>query len=146
MSHVLEIKPSTSYLLKIEGAVTVKGGVVTIENVPLVIGGIKKVTKAFPESAVVAYRSGKQGFVIYSETAPLTKVYGKLLSGNDDRIALDTDSGKVVVNNTNAVSAVLIEADEDSKEAREAMRLSRSRVKIKEASKDAAPKKKKKAK
>lgn len=146
MSHVLILNPSTSYLFKIEGNVSMKGGLLTIEATPMVIGGIKKVSKSFSADSVEAYRVGEKGFIVYRETSPLTKVYGKLLSSNESKIVIDTADGKVTVNNSQFVSASLIEADEDSKEAREAMRLGRSRVKTKEKTAAKAPAKKKKAK
>lgn len=124
---VLTVSSVTPYFHRIDGEVTQKGGMLSIET-PYEIGGIRRVTKTFPAASVEAYRLGKTGFIIYMETTPVIRAFGELSSKNDDSISVETEYGQVVVNNSPRSIPVLMETDSDSREARFAMKISRPRL------------------
>lgn len=132
MTTVANIMPLSSYPHKIEGKVTLKGSIITIENVPYSIGSIRKATKQFMADSVIAYREGETGFVIYNESQAIAKIAGEIVSSNDPtKVVLKTDLGKVTLNSQNSCDFIMLAVAEDSKEVSEATRLSRSKVKKK---------------
>lgn len=153
MQVVAKVAGTFAYPTRLEGNVSEKNGVVRI--VYKVKGQVKLKTKilATNDPNLIAHMTGETGFAIVMTNAPIAQFFGDVTPSNEG-IVIKTPDGEKVYFNSAAAGAVvdLEEADEDSREARMALRAAKVKgVKVrgsadekpaKKASKDAPVKKK----
>lgn len=116
MAIVVNVAPNTAIPRRIDGIVSVSKGTVTIEYKEK--GQVKTKTKSFPETDLIAYEAGSPGFVIELST---------------DSVATLVGSKSLYVNpNATLMGAIITRTivDDDSREARQAERAARSKVKV----------------
>lgn len=104
-------------------------------------GMVKATNKVFLSSEVLAYMEGDAGFVVAMMNDPVTKMVGEMTI-KDDKVILESEAGRIVVNKVNGASVTYTEVAEDSKEAKAAARAAKVKgVKIKKEKKGKKSKK-----
>lgn len=157
MQVVAKISPTVAVPVRLEGRVELtKGGMLSITYKQK--GMVKTNSLVIHPSEAVAYMEDESaGFAIVLNNEPIAQFFGTLKSTNEGGAKIETPEGQTIYVN-GGIPGVLNNmsiADEDSREARQALRAAKvkSKVKVKEAGSkkkksksEDAPKKKKKKK